>query len=80
MGLRFKTTGFAQGRHIADPSIKKPEDMLQYSYFVWVVDLRIPACTQILQDLHGHRLDLYSYGHSVQLHTAIDGPVELCTS
>ena len=36
MGLRFKTTGFAQGRHIADPSIKKPEDMLGYSYFVWV--------------------------------------------
>lgn len=36
MGLRFKTTGFAQGRHIADPSINKPEDMLGYSYFVWV--------------------------------------------
>ncbi|KAJ4990126.1 integral membrane protein [Stagonosporopsis vannaccii] len=36
MGLRFKTTAFAQGRHIADPSISKPEDILGYSYYVWV--------------------------------------------
>ncbi|KAJ8113398.1 hypothetical protein OPT61_g4462 [Boeremia exigua] len=36
MGLRFKTTGLAQGRHIADPSIKKPDDILGYSYYVWV--------------------------------------------
>ena len=45
-----------------------------------MVDLRIPACTQILQDLHSHCLDLDSYGHSIQLHTAIDRPVELYTS
>ncbi|KAF1933164.1 uncharacterized protein M421DRAFT_191060 [Didymella exigua CBS 183.55] len=36
MGLRFQTTALAQGRHIADPSIKKPEDLLGYSYHVWV--------------------------------------------
>ncbi|KAF2997148.1 hypothetical protein E8E13_005225 [Curvularia kusanoi] len=36
MGVRFKTTGFAQGRHIEDPSIKKPEDILGYSYYVWI--------------------------------------------
>lgn len=36
LGLRFKTTSAAQGRHIADPSIRKPADILEYSYFVWV--------------------------------------------
>ncbi|KAF3053903.1 hypothetical protein E8E11_011757 [Didymella keratinophila] len=36
MGLRFQTTASAQGRHIADPSIKKPGDMLTYSYYVWL--------------------------------------------
>lgn len=36
MGLHFRTTGFALGRHIADPSIKKPDDILGYSYYLWV--------------------------------------------
>lgn len=36
MGLRFNTTAYAQGRHIADPSIKKPDDITSYSYYVWV--------------------------------------------
>ncbi|KAF2627376.1 hypothetical protein BU25DRAFT_469124, partial [Macroventuria anomochaeta] len=32
----LKTIDFAQGRHIADPSIKKPDDIVGYSYYVWV--------------------------------------------
>jgi hypothetical protein len=36
MGLRFQTTASAQGRHINDPTIKKPDDMLTYSYYVWL--------------------------------------------
>jgi hypothetical protein len=35
MGLRFTTTAAAQGRHINDPSIKKPEDILTYSLYVY---------------------------------------------
>jgi hypothetical protein len=36
MGLRFTTTGAAQGRHIKDPSIKKPDDILTYSLYVYL--------------------------------------------
>ncbi|KAF1846927.1 uncharacterized protein K460DRAFT_329752 [Cucurbitaria berberidis CBS 394.84] len=35
-GLRFKTTHHGQGRHIKDPSISKPHDLLQYSYYLWI--------------------------------------------
>ena len=35
-GLRFKTTQHGQGRHIKDPSISKPYDVLQYSYYLWI--------------------------------------------
>jgi hypothetical protein len=36
MSLRFTTTAAAQGRHIKDPSIKKPDDMLTYSLYVYL--------------------------------------------
>ena len=35
-GIRFKTVHHGQGRHIADPSISKPHDILQYSYYLWI--------------------------------------------
>ncbi|KAF2126522.1 hypothetical protein P153DRAFT_425089 [Dothidotthia symphoricarpi CBS 119687] len=34
--IRFKTTYHGQGRHMNDPSIKVPEDILAYSYFLWI--------------------------------------------
>ena len=35
-GIRFKTVHHGQGRHIQDPSISKPHDILQYSYYLWI--------------------------------------------
>lgn len=34
--IRFKTTHHGQGRKILDPSIRKPDDLIQYSYFLWI--------------------------------------------
>jgi magnesium-transporting ATPase (P-type) len=36
MILRFKTTHHGLGRHILDPSIKKPADIIPYSYWLFV--------------------------------------------
>lgn len=38
-GVRFKTTHHGQGRHIKDPSISKPYDLLQYSYYLWIAQI-----------------------------------------
>ncbi|KAF2265374.1 hypothetical protein CC78DRAFT_532450 [Lojkania enalia] len=35
-GIRIKTVVHGQGRHIGDPSISKPYDLLQYSYYLWI--------------------------------------------
>lgn len=35
-GIRFKTTHHGQGRHLQDPSISKPYDVLKYSYYLWI--------------------------------------------
>lgn len=35
-GIRIKSIIHGQGRHIADPSISKPHDVLQYSYYLFV--------------------------------------------
>ncbi|PSN70743.1 hypothetical protein BS50DRAFT_630818 [Corynespora cassiicola Philippines] len=35
-GIRYKSTIHGQGRHILDPSIKKPHDILEYSYYLWI--------------------------------------------
>jgi hypothetical protein len=34
--IRFITTAHGLGRHIKDPSIRKPRDILTYSYFLWI--------------------------------------------
>jgi hypothetical protein len=39
MGLRVITTNAAQGRHMADPSIRKPDDITTYSYYLWIGQL-----------------------------------------
>ncbi|KAF2011511.1 hypothetical protein BU24DRAFT_376734 [Aaosphaeria arxii CBS 175.79] len=35
VGLRFKTTDLALGRHILDPSIEKPKDIFAYMYYLY---------------------------------------------
>ncbi|KAH8702743.1 hypothetical protein GQ44DRAFT_553084, partial [Phaeosphaeriaceae sp. PMI808] len=35
-GVRFKTTSHGLGRHIQDPSIVKPYDLVHYIYFLWI--------------------------------------------
>lgn len=35
-GLRYRTCYHGQGRHMADPSIKRPYDVLKYMYFLWI--------------------------------------------
>ncbi|EUC30999.1 hypothetical protein COCCADRAFT_28182 [Bipolaris zeicola 26-R-13] len=35
-GVRYRTCFHGQGRHIMDPSIRKPYDILQYSYYLWI--------------------------------------------
>jgi hypothetical protein len=34
--IRFKTTHHGLGRHFNDPSIRRPYDLLQYGYFLWI--------------------------------------------
>ncbi|KAF2752118.1 hypothetical protein M011DRAFT_393212 [Sporormia fimetaria CBS 119925] len=36
MVIRFKTVDYALGRHIYDPSIKMPEDIINYSYSIYL--------------------------------------------
>ncbi|KAK7184817.1 hypothetical protein DPSP01_002210 [Paraphaeosphaeria sporulosa] len=56
-GIRIKSTIHGQGRHINDPSISKPHDILQYSYYLYigqiinliaVAILKLSICTYLL--------------------------------
>ncbi|KAL5376934.1 hypothetical protein PMIN06_011264 [Paraphaeosphaeria minitans] len=56
-GLRVKYTIHGQGRHINDPSISKPHDILEYSYYLFVSQivnliavaiLKLSICTYLL--------------------------------
>ncbi|KAF1971168.1 hypothetical protein BU23DRAFT_471896 [Bimuria novae-zelandiae CBS 107.79] len=56
-GIRIKATVHGQGRHIMDPSISKPFDVLQYSYYLYigqvinllaVATLKLSICTYLL--------------------------------
>ncbi|KAJ4301340.1 hypothetical protein N0V90_003432 [Kalmusia sp. IMI 367209] len=38
-GVRIKTVVHGQGRHILDPSISKPHDILEYSYYLWIAQI-----------------------------------------
>jgi hypothetical protein len=37
--IRFKTVEHGLGRHITDPSISKPDDIIDYSYYLYVNQL-----------------------------------------
>ena len=56
-GIRVKSTIHGQGRHFQDPSITKPYDLLQYSYYLFVGQvinliavaiLKLSICTYLL--------------------------------
>ena len=56
-GPRIKSTIHGQGRHIWDPSISKPYDILQYSYYLYIGQiinliamaiLKLSICTYLL--------------------------------
>ena len=37
--FRWKIVQYGQGRHIEDPSISKPNDVLDYSYYLWIIQI-----------------------------------------
>ncbi|KAJ4344818.1 uncharacterized protein N0V89_012562 [Didymosphaeria variabile] len=56
-GIRIKSTIHGQGRHIMDPSISKPHDILEYSYYLYIGQvinliamaiLKLSICTYLL--------------------------------
>ena len=58
-GFRFKTCQHGLGRHIRDPSIRLPYDMLKYSYYLWITQiLNLVAVATLKYSICGYLLVL----------------------